>query len=712
MLLRTHSLRFRLIGLGLLINLMIVGLISAVTLYSLHDIARRDLATQLATLDRLVSATLLEPVSSQDLNTLYGQVERFTRYDNIVYLAVRSPQGDMLASSAWNARHAPPPPDQLASFMLFGRNDQVFHHRLTLQYGSQPVGEVLYGLSVADARDALSRALGWCALIGLFSVFSLLGLQWLLGAWLLRPLRRLGRAAQAIADGQYDVQVPEARHDEIGQLARHFSHMRDALRQQIGEIQSQKNMLHAIADYAYAWELWINPDNKLFWTNSASERIIGYTREECMAQTSVLETIVHTDDRQRLRRALAHAIEARTSGQGFEFRARHQSGHWLWLMANWHPIYGAHDVYQGCRLSVMDCTQIKNDQLALNKAFAELQALQQQNEAHLREVERERARLTALFSSLSIGMVLTDHQHRIAYANPMFARMLSLSSVDQLIGEDLSSLVPAMFAPHDASEEETPRNELRLDDKRVLTFQHVEVNDNEHGSLWIFEDVTAERATAEQLIFLAERDTLTGIYNRRRFDTELERMVKRADRREQPMALVIFDLNDFKIINDSHGHAAGDQVLIDIGRVVNKTVRQNEVFCRLGGDEFAVLLPEASAYDATMLSRRVVQQITGLDFEFDGVKRRVSASLGIAVYPSHAKDADTLVAAADAAMYQAKKQDKRGCWVVFDSSMKLDASHLLHAHTYPEEPQRLEPTVFADTGHDDAQPSMIDELFG
>lgn len=230
MLLRTHSLRFRLIGLGLLINLMIVGLISAVTLYSLHDIARRDLATQLATLDRLVSATLLEPVSSQDLNTLYGQVERFTRYDNIVYLAVRSPQGDMLASSAWNARHAPPPPNQLASFMLFGRNDQVFHHRLTLQYGSQPVGEVLYGLSVADARDALSRALGWCALIGLFSVFSLLGLQWLLGAWLLRPLRRLGRAAQAIADGQYDVQVPEARHDEIGQLARHFSHMRDALR--------------------------------------------------------------------------------------------------------------------------------------------------------------------------------------------------------------------------------------------------------------------------------------------------------------------------------------------------------------------------------------------------------------------------------------------------------------------------------------------------
>jgi diguanylate cyclase (GGDEF)-like protein len=223
-------------------------------------------------------------------------------------------------------------------------------------------------------------------------------------------------------------------------------------------------------------------------------------------------------------------------------------------------------------------------------------------------------------------------------------------------------------------EEEAPRNELKLDDKRVLAFQHIDVHDDEHGSLWIFEDVTAERATAEQLIFLAERDTLTGVYNRRRFDTELERMVKRADRREQPMALVIFDLNDFKIINDSHGHAAGDQVLIDIARTVNKTVRQNEVFCRLGGDEFAVLMPEASAYDASMLSRRIEQQVTVLDFEFDGVKRRVSASLGIAVYPSHANDAQTLVAAADAAMYQAKKQDKRRVVVVrADARIEPDA---------------------------------------
>ena len=84
----------------------------------------------------------------------------------------------------------------------------MFHHRVVLQYGNQTVGEVAYGVSVADASESLSRAMGWCALIGLFSVVTLFGLQWLLGAWLMRPLRRLGRAAQAIADGQYDAPRP------------------------------------------------------------------------------------------------------------------------------------------------------------------------------------------------------------------------------------------------------------------------------------------------------------------------------------------------------------------------------------------------------------------------------------------------------------------------------------------------------------------------
>ena len=336
---RAHSLRFRLIGLGLLINLLIVGMISLVTLDAVHEVARNDLGKQLGTLDRQASAALTRPAAEHDLNTLYWQVEHFSHYPDVVYLAVRDRDGRVLAGGGWAPGKLAPEPDRVDRFWLFAPRDQVFHHRLELQVGGQTVGEVVYGLSMADARDALSRAMGWCALVGLFSVVTLFGLQWLLGAWLMRPLRRLGRAARAIADGQYDVTMPEPGHDEIGQLTDHFQHMRDALRQQIGEIQSQKNMLHAIADYAYAWELWINPAGKLFWTSTASERVIGYTREECMAMPSVLDNIAHPEDRTRLQHALNHAIEARTSGQGFEFRANHQRGHWLWLVANWHPIY-------------------------------------------------------------------------------------------------------------------------------------------------------------------------------------------------------------------------------------------------------------------------------------------------------------------------------------------------------------------------------------
>lgn len=156
-----------------------------------------------------------------------------------------------------------------------------------------------------------------------------------------------------------------------------------------------------------------------------------------------------------------------------------------------------------------------------------------------------------------------------------------------------------------------------------------------------------------------------------------------------------------------------DQVLIDIARAVSKTIRTNEVFCRLGGDEFAILLPEASTYDATMLAKRIEAIITELRFEFDGCERRTSASIGIAVYPNHAENADTLVHAADTAMYEAKKlkTDKRGSWVVFDATMDLTARHALHPTQYVNE-QRLEPTVIADALHDTFQPADIDELFG
>jgi diguanylate cyclase (GGDEF)-like protein len=176
------------------------------------------------------------------------------------------------------------------------------------------------------------------------------------------------------------------------------------------------------------------------------------------------------------------------------------------------------------------------------------------------------------------------------------------------------------------------------------------------GYLWLFEDVTRERQTANQILYLAERDALTGLFNRHRFQEELTRMVSGGERRRRRVALLFLDIDEFKRVNDTFGHRAGDALLIRVAGEVSAQVRRNEIFARLGGDEFAILAPDISDEEAEAFADRIVRAIARIPFSFEGKSLRLTCSLGVAIYPHHAASAEDLVAHADAAMYQAKRR--------------------------------------------------------
>ncbi|MFT4242627.1 MAG: EAL domain-containing protein [Acidovorax sp.] len=183
---------------------------------------------------------------------------------------------------------------------------------------------------------------------------------------------------------------------------------------------------------------------------------------------------------------------------------------------------------------------------------------------------------------------------------------------------------------------------------------------------------TLQAHTAEQLAYLAERDALTGLYNRRRFEDELARFFKERERRPREGALLFLDLDEFKYINDTFGHRAGDAMLVRVTAEVRALVRETEVLARLGGDEFAVLMPDATESDARKLAERIVQAIAQMPFSIGDQTLRLTASLGIAHVPTHADNAEDLVAHADAAMYQAKHAGKNR-WSTY--SQNSDASY-------------------------------------
>jgi diguanylate cyclase (GGDEF)-like protein len=210
--------------------------------------------------------------------------------------------------------------------------------------------------------------------------------------------------------------------------------------------------------------------------------------------------------------------------------------------------------------------------------------------------------------------------------------------------------------------------EIALQDGRIITDISALVPGEKPGRhigrVWIYEDVTRQKQLDAQLIQLAERDPLTNLYNRRRFHEEIERIIADASRRKSQAGLLAIDLDGFKPINDEFGHQSGDIVLMRLGEEVGAIVRRNEIFFRIGGDEFAILAPDADEEEMVGLARRVSGKIADMRFNFAGREVRLTASLGIALYPKHAASSEEIVARADSAMYQAKMSGKNR-WAVF-----------------------------------------------
>ncbi len=171
-------------------------------------------------------------------------------------------------------------------------------------------------------------------------------------------------------------------------------------------------------------------------------------------------------------------------------------------------------------------------------------------------------------------------------------------------------------------------------------------------------DITASKEAEEKLEKLAHYDPLTGLANRLLFHYRLEHDLAMAGRRKWDLGLILLDLDGFKEVNDTLGHPAGDQLLIQVSERLQGSVRESDTVARLGGDEFVVILTNIQKEnDLAMLGQKILDALRA-PYELDGERVEISASLGIAVYPDDGKDANLLLKNADTAMYHAKDDGK------------------------------------------------------
>ncbi len=189
----------------------------------------------------------------------------------------------------------------------------------------------------------------------------------------------------------------------------------------------------------------------------------------------------------------------------------------------------------------------------------------------------------------------------------------------------------------------TPRTDARREVENLRLF-----------NAYLLRELAALKEREAQMQRLADRDSLTGLYNRRRLQELLETAIAEAAHQWQRVGLLFIDLNGFKGINDHYGHAAGDKVLTTAAKRIAARVRTGDIVGRYGGDEFVVILPGVPDAAAVTRVAETIRERMELPYRVEGIERELSASIGESLYPRDGKSAEALLIRADQAMYRLK----------------------------------------------------------
>lgn len=279
------------------------------------------------------------------------------------------------------------------------------------------------------------------------------------------------------------------------------------------------------------------------------------------------------------------------------------------------------------------------------------------------ELEQMNERFDVALNNMSQGLCMFDAEQKVVVSNARYGEIYHLSPDQMKPGTSLRQILeysreqgtnfdvaPETFVKINVKE----ANEVReLADGRVVAIaRHMMPNG---GWLATHEDITARAQNEKRIAFLAQHDLLTGLANRAVFAEKLDDAAKRLQRHGGTFTVLMLDLDRFKNVNDTLGHPAGDQLLVEVARRLASSLRDTDVLARLGGDEFAIIQEneKVQSAGAIALALRIIRLIEQ-PFDLSGHRVNVGTSIGIAFAPEHGADAETLLQKADLALYAAK----------------------------------------------------------
>ena len=377
--------------------------------------------------------------------------------------------------------------------------------------------------------------------------------------------------------------------------------------------------------------------------HSHLEEIFGLTQAAVKSVRNDLRPRLHPDDLPLLRRALVEHLKGRTDGYRIEYRVRHADGHWVWVEDRGRAME---------RDALGQVTRMVGTRCDISA----------------RKLREEEQRLAAtVFEAASEGIIILDPNYRLLALNEAFTRLTGYRR-EELLGRNVSRL---MGSAETLRRYQAIRTELECQG----TWQGELIETRKNGELypqWLqlnvvrdgrgqvthvvgfFADLTARRDAEERLRYLSHYDELTGLANRTLFKERLHEASQRARQEGRTAALLLIDLDRFKLLNDSLGHEVADQLLRQMSRRMTQTVPEADTIARLSGNEFAVLIDSyASLAALARLSSRLLAKLR-TPMTVGGHELVISASVGISLLPDNAWEISALMSQANMAMQHAK----------------------------------------------------------
>jgi len=281
------------------------------------------------------------------------------------------------------------------------------------------------------------------------------------------------------------------------------------------------------------------------------------------------------------------------------------------------------------------------------------------------------SRYRELYENVVAGVFQTTPDGKFMAANPALVRLLGYASEDELlelsIGEDLYVHAEdrANWLRNMAAAGEIRNAELvlrRKDGRKIVVLENSRAVRDEQGHILYYEgtltDITEAHELSRQLSYEASHDALSGLINRREFEIRLQRALDSAQATATSHAVCYLDLDQFKVINDTCGHVAGDELLRQLAQLLQSRVRSNDALARLGGDEFGLLLHDCSMADALGIANALLRAVEQYQFVWGASTFTVGASIGVVPLSGNFRRITQVLQAADAACYAAKDQGR------------------------------------------------------